>query len=103
MNAYGPQEDENEDKKKLFFNKLDEEVRSAKLSGAMICLEMDANSKKDPHQQSKNGKLLEDFLLENELVVVNGLSLCEGTIPCYRKTINRVDFCNWCKRLFLLN
>ena len=97
MNAYGPQMS-NEVKKKLFFNKLDEEVKSAKLSGAMVCLEMDANSKlgptwvpKDPHQQSKNGKLLEDFLLENDLVVVNGLSLCDGTITRYRKTINRVE------------
>ena len=68
INAYGPQEDELEDVKKLFFNKLDVEVKAAKVVGAFICIEMDANSKLgpslipgDPHPQSKNGKMLETF------------------------------------------
>ena len=114
INAYGPQEDEIEDQRKYFFNKLDEEVKSAKLSGAMVCLEMDANSKlgsewipNDPHPQSKNGKLLENLLIENDLVVVNGMDLCKGTITRFRKTINRVeksvlDFFIVCKRFLAM-
>ena len=45
INAYGPQEDTKEELRKSFFNKLDEEVKKAKLSGALVCLELDANSK----------------------------------------------------------
>jgi hypothetical protein len=44
INAYGPQEDEIE-KSKSFFSKLDEVVKTAKLAGALICMELDANSK----------------------------------------------------------
>ena len=90
INAYGPQEEE---LRKSFFHKLDEEVKSAKLAGALICLELDANSKLgpeiipgDPHPQSKNGKLL-----ENDMIVVNGLGISEGKITRYRKTINRTE------------
>ena len=46
-------------------NRIDLEVKSAMLAGALICIEMDANSKlgpriikSDPKEQSKNGKLL---------------------------------------------
>ena len=49
----------------------------------MICLEMDANAKLgsgiiqgDPKDQSKNGKLLENILVENDLVVVNAQKIC---------------------------
>ena len=45
INAYGPQEDSPEDTKKSFFNKLDEQVKRAKLAGALVCMELDANSK----------------------------------------------------------
>ena len=61
---YGPQEDEVE-KSKSFFTKLDEEVKSVQSAGALVCIELDANSKLgpsiipgDPKAQSKNGKLL---------------------------------------------
>ena len=111
VNAYGPQEDEVEDLKKSFYNKLDEVVKSAKIAGAFICIEMDANSKLgpniipgDPHPQSKNGKMLESFLNENDLIVVNGLDLCEGKITRFRKTTKRtersiIDFFIVCRRL----
>ena len=45
INAYGPQESEDEEKKLFFFSKLDTEVKSAKTAGKLICLELDANSK----------------------------------------------------------
>ena len=96
VNAYGPQEDEVEDLKKSFYNKLDEVVKSAKIAGAFICIEMDANSKLgpkiipgDPHPKSKNGKMLESFLNKNDLIVVYGLDLCEGKITRFRKTTKR--------------
>ena len=44
INGYGPQEG-NEVVATNFMNKIDFEVKSAKLSGALICIEMDANSK----------------------------------------------------------
>ena len=47
INGYGPQDDSNSsDNEKLeFFNRLDEEIQSSKLAGAMVCIQMDANSK----------------------------------------------------------
>ena len=91
INAYGPQEASNEDVKQSFFSKLDEEIKRAKVAGSMVCLEMDANSKLgpeinpgDPHQQSRNGKLLENLLSSNDLIVVNSLELCEGNITRFR-------------------
>ena len=98
INAYGPQETANEDDKNSFFGKLDEEIKKAKLSGSLICLELDANSKLgpqlipgDPHQQSRNGKYLENVITENELIVVNGQELCTGKITRSRKTVNRTE------------
>ena len=86
INAYGPQEDELE-KSKAFLSKLDEEIKSAKVSGSLICMEMDANSKLgasiipgDPKPQSKNGRLLMNIVNENGLIVVNGSDLCSGVI-----------------------
>ena len=44
----------------------------------------------DPHPQSANGKLLENVISENKLRVVNGSSLCKGSITRKRTTINAV-------------
>ena len=80
----------------------------------MICMELDANSKLgpmiisgDPHPQSKNGKLLEDLVNDNDLVVVNRLDICQGKITRFRKTIKRteksiIDFLLFAK-VFLLH
>ena len=45
INGYGPQENESEEVKSKFFNRLDLEVKSSKMSGALVCMELDANSK----------------------------------------------------------
>ena len=45
INAYGPQEDDKDEVKEAFYSRLDQETKSSKLAGAMICLEMDANAK----------------------------------------------------------
>ena len=93
-----PQEDSNEEIRKSFFLKLDEEIKRAKVAGTLICLELDANSKLgpvivpgDPHPQSRNGKFLENLLYENDLIVVNSLDLCDGKITRYRKTTKRTE------------
>ena len=45
INGYGPQEDEKDEIREGFFHRIDQEVKSSKLAGAMICMEMDANAK----------------------------------------------------------
>ena len=94
INGYGPQENQDEETRSKFFNKLDFEVKSSFMAGTLVCIEMDANSKLgpgiipgDPEEQSKNGKLLEKIINDNDLVVVNGTDLCKGVITRYRKTI----------------
>ena len=113
INGYGPQEDDTE-KSKSFFAKLDEEIKSAKLAGDLVCIELDANSKLgpsivpgDPKPQSRNGKLLSNVVDENCLVVVNGLGLCDGVITRERKTTQRteksvIDFFVVCERFLAL-
>ena len=114
INGYGPQDDSNstENDKNEFFNKLDEEVKSSELAGAMICIQMDANSKLgsayipgDPKPQSKNGKLLAKVIDDNDLIVANGTGKCSWLITRQRKTVNGVeesviDFFIVCRRFF---
>ena len=114
INAYGPQENCDDDIKETFYNTLDTEVKKSKLSGSLVCIEMDANAKlgpkfisKDPHPQSKNGKLLEKFINDNDLVVVNGSQLCEGLITRKRVTIVKkeesiLDYFIVCKEMLKL-
>ena len=113
INGYGPQESD-EDNSKAFMSRIDIEVKSAMLAGALICIEMDANSKLgqkiikgDPRDISKNGKLLKQVVDENNLVVVNGTELCDGVLTRQRKTVDRneesvLDFFIVCKNFFKL-
>ena len=84
INAYGPQEDDKDDVREGFFNRIDQEVKRSKLAGALVCIEMDANAKLgpriingDPKEQSKNGKLLENVVTENDLIIVNIEKVCK--------------------------
>ena len=45
INGYGPQESSTEEVRKPFFDRLDFEIKSAKIAGSLICIEMDSNSK----------------------------------------------------------
>ena len=52
-------------------------------------------------------KLLEEFVNENELIIVNASNLCEGVLTRFRKTVNQVeesviDFFIVCPRFFKL-
>ena len=112
INAYGPQEDDKDDIKERFYNRIDQEVKCSKLAGSMVCIEMDANAKlgsgiikEDPKEQSKNGKLLEKVVTENDLIVVNAEEVCNGVITRYRKTINSeeksiLDYFIVCRRFY---
>ena len=73
---------------------------------------MDSNAKHgtkliqdDPHSISKNGEYLREVIRNNELIVCNGSTLCEGLITRERTTINGteqsiIDFVIICHDLF---
>ena len=98
INGYGSQEKAPEDRRKSFYNQLDLEIKKSRLSGSLICVEMDSNAKLgpliipgDPKEQSKNGKLLEKVVVEKDLIVVNSTEICSGIITRHRKTINSIE------------
>ena len=86
--AYGCQETDLVERKTAFWDYLYEEVNQASTSGSGFVLHFDGNLwagsnivPGDPRQQNKNGKMFEQFLKQNQnLTVVNSLSLCEGLI-----------------------
>ena len=116
INGYGPQDESNssDEEKLAFFNRLDTEVKSSTVSGAMVCVQMDANSKLgssyvpgDKKSISKNVKYLSKVVDKNDLIVVNGTNKCIGIVTRYRKTINGVeesviDFFLVCRQFFNL-
>ena len=93
--GYGPQEYDEKTRKERFWQYLDQETQSAKRDGAAVVLQMDGNLwagngiiKRDPKKQNQNGKMFEDFLVNNpHLSVVNALPLSEGDIPRVRHQI----------------
>ena len=87
LNGYGPQETADIEKRIKFFAHLEEEVIKAKLSGALVCIELDANAKlgfdiieNDPHEVSANGELFLGVIERNNLIVGNATQLCNGVI-----------------------
>jgi hypothetical protein len=69
MNFYGPQENAQSEIKEDFFLSLQTKIQSAKLTGNLLCIHMDANSKlgniiikNDPHPMSTNWKTPKDSI-----------------------------------------
>ena len=98
INGYGPQEKAPEQSRRSFFHQLDLDIKKSKLSGALLCIEMDSNAKLgssiipgDPKEQTENGKLLAKVITDNDLIVVNATQLCNGVITRHRETINGVE------------
>ena len=112
MNGYGPQETADIEKRLKFFAHLEEEILKAKLIGALVCIELDANAKlgydvieNDPHKTSANGELFLGVIERNSLIVGNATQLCKGVITRRRTTVNGVeqsviDFLVVCEELF---
>ena len=94
VTGYGPQENWKLEDRMPFFEKLEEEVEKAKINNKAVIIQMDANSKLgpqvikgDPHSQSENGKVLNDIINRNALVVINASEdKCSGKITRRRST-----------------
>ena len=109
-----PQESDSEEKRRLFFARLDEECERAMLADVGVIIERDANSKvgssiikNDKHEISNNGKLLLDFVERRKLIIVISLDLCKGTITRMRKgkgilEESSIDFIIVCEKCFPL-
>ena len=89
--AYGPQNEDTDDKKNNFWQYLDEEAKKADIEGEGFLLQGDLNSwlgsdiiPNDPRTQNNNGKRFHNFLKSNNLTVVNALYLCKGVITRIR-------------------
>ena len=91
--AYGPQENENIEKKEEFWKYLDEDVLQATASGSGFILHFDGNLwaggeiiPGDPRPHNRNGKLFQEFLERHpHLSVANALPQCEGLITRSRR------------------
>ena len=77
---------------------MDQEVKNAKLLDSLVCLELDANAKlgrsiiaDDPNEMSKNGELLIDFVMRNNLMICNASEKCQGTITRQRTTVSGTE------------
>ena len=91
-NAYGPQEYEKIEKKNAFWSYLHNEAQRAESNGKGFLLQGDMNSwlgpkiiPGDKRAQNKNGKMFEDFIKTNNLIVLNSLPFCKGLTTRARK------------------
>ena len=112
INSYGPQEYWSWEVRANYFTELEGRIITAKSEQKLICIECDANSKLgnkiisgDPHQISQNGKLLNDIILRQDLIVVNATEKCQGLITRYKKTIKGeeksiLDYFIVCRQLY---
>ena len=95
INAYGPQETASRNTVIEFYSRLDQEIKNAKLSNCLLCLELDANAKLgphfipgDPHETSSNGEWLKHIILDNNLIICNASDKCDGLFTRERVTVN---------------
>ena len=113
VNAYGPQEYDDINKKVKFWKYLDNEAFLAPREGNGLYIAMDGNAwignqiiKGDPHKQNKNGEMLQNFLERNpQLSVLNTESFCQGLITRSRSVNGKlensvIDFVIVCDKIF---
>ena len=97
--AYGCQESDPVDKKKAFWDYLDEEVELAEQSDSGFVLHFDGNLwageqiiPGDPKKQNRNGKMFQQFLKQHpNMTVVNALEICEGLITRTRNKNGKLE------------
>ena len=115
VSGYGPQLNDSNDRKRMFWKYLEEEVNLATKNDEGIIIQIDSNAwagkeiiPSDPNDQNKNGKLLKQFMKNNkDLTIVNSLPCCDGAITRYRKTTigeeeSILDLFIVCKKVFPL-
>ena len=92
INAYGPQEDDENQRILGFWQNLEAEVMNSKDNDCLTLVEMDANAKvgmevikNDPHSTTNNGKFLLDLVSRQNMFIGNAEELCTGTITRERK------------------
>ena len=92
--GYGPQLNDPLERKQKFWADMEAQVRDADLNNAGVIIQMDSNAwlgdsviKGDPNSQNKNGELLMEFINRNQnMNIINGSNICNGTITRQRKT-----------------
>ena len=88
-----------DDRSLEFWEELEKEVIAAFEEKCMILIELDANAKigsnmikNNPHKNvTNNGKLLLDMAERRNLVIMNTLKECSGTITRQRKVEDRME------------
>ena len=87
LTGYGPQEDDSDDKINKFYCALEEAIVSCEERNCGIIIELDCNAKLgkdiirgDPHDISRNGKLLWEMIQRRSCTVVNSSEKCKGVI-----------------------
>ena len=100
INCYAPQEcDPKDERKLLFWARLQSEVQDAAENNCAVCIQMDSNAhlgrkyfSNDPHDMNNNGKLFSNFLEENpSLSLLNQEDRCEGSITRRRKKGDKTE------------
>ena len=94
INAYGPQDDDDQQSRLHFWMGLEEEVLSAKSESCMVIIQMDANAKvvrnilsSDPNTSAdSNGRQMLELVTRQNLVLLNVDSKCSGAVTRYRVT-----------------
>ena len=87
INAYGPQEDDEQQKVMSFWQEIELEVINARDNNCLIIIELDGNAKvgpevirEDPNKMSNNGQIMLDILERQNLEIANASDVCDGTI-----------------------
>ena len=98
INAYGPQEDEKQQKILSFWAEIEKEVIKSKENNCLTIIQMDANAKVgkviikgDPHDATNNGKILLEITERQNMTIVNSLTECKGVITRERTAGGKVE------------
>ena len=115
VNSYGPQENDQNEKKENFWERIGREVEEALEDGKAFIFQMDGNLHGghdlipgDPNPINNNGKLFRKFLEKYpHLNVINSTEMCEGIITRKRIANDKIeeavlDFFVCCDRILPL-